>query len=134
MLSHVFDLVTQNTSWIYLLFGVYGGVIFTDTDGSKFAHFVSWLCLTRADSSPPKSMGSCFFLLILLYVVAVFWVYGISPETIDGSKQDPSQSLSSLKVEIRKLDEVCFGMYLSDLAEFLALQLQFMTLTKSRKA
>ncbi|CAL1132595.1 unnamed protein product, partial [Cladocopium goreaui] len=32
-----------------------------------------------------------------------------------------------LQVEIRKLDEVCFGMYLSDLAEFLALQLQFMT-------
>lgn len=61
-------------------------------------------------------------------------MYGISPETIDGSKQDPSQSLSSLKVEIRKLDEVCFGMSLSDLAEFLALQLQFMTLTKSRKA
>ena len=57
-------------------------------------------------------------------------------ETIDGSKQDPSQSLSSVKVEVRKLDEVCFGMYLLDLAEFLSLQLQFMTLTaltKSRK-
>ena len=39
------------------------------------------------------------------------------PETIDGSNQDPRFSLSSLKVEVRKLDEVCFGMSLSDLAE-----------------